>query len=298
MVMRMGTWDKQLPGHHGRNRSKARLKRGTRRARIHLTELEGLESRTLLATIPAATAAGGPQNLSSLVGNVGGTNASQNSSTVVIDPTNPTKLVSVWIDNDPTMAADTDNEFQIVLEAAYSVNSGQSWLPLLGEPIGAFNSAPIVFDPSTSNPTVPYIDDTNPSLGFDQSGNFYILSEYHDASSGTGGSTSGALVLQKFNFNGSTPAAVTFANNVQTPDPFGGGFGFGGGSDYKIVYQWDGAATDEAIDPTMTVDNNLATVPTGVVSEADTFSGNVYVSWTSIDVNTAVPIAGFNAIRI
>ena len=114
---------------------------GTRRARLRLTELEGLESRTLLATIPAATAAGGPQNLSSLVGNVGGTGASQNSSTVAIDPTDPTKLVTVWIDNDPTMAAATDNEFQIVLEAAYSINGGQSWLPLLGEPVNAIDPA-------------------------------------------------------------------------------------------------------------------------------------------------------------
>ena len=56
--MRMGTWDKQLQGPHGRNRSQARLK-GGRKGRPRLVELEGLESRTLLATIPAAAAVGG-----------------------------------------------------------------------------------------------------------------------------------------------------------------------------------------------------------------------------------------------
>ena len=48
----------------------------------------------------------------------------------------------------------------------------------------------------------------------------------------------------------------------------------------------------------MTVDDNLATIPTGVTSQADPYSGNVYVSWTSIDVNTAIPIPAFNPNRI
>ena len=196
--MRMGTWDKQLPGHHGRNRSKARLKRGAK-ARLHLTELESLESRTLLATIPAATAAAGPQNLSNLVGNVGGVNASQNSSTVAVDPTDPTKLVSVWIDNDPTMAADTDNEYP---DRPRGGLLGQ-WRPELAAVAGragasTTSATPSLLDPTTSGPTLPYIDVTNPSLGFDQSGNFYILSEYHDAASGTGGlpAVAGAAKVQ------------------------------------------------------------------------------------------------------
>src|ERR1700735_4969546 len=109
MVMRKGTWDKQLQGHHGRNRSMTRLK-GARKARPRLAELESLESRTLLATIPAPapSTAAGLQNLSNLVGNLGGSGASQSSAAVAIDPTDPTKMVTVWIDNDPAMAAATD----------------------------------------------------------------------------------------------------------------------------------------------------------------------------------------------
>ena len=41
----------------------------------------------------------------------------------------------------------------------------------------------------------------------------------------------------------------------------------------------------------MTVDDNLATLPTGVGLQADPYSGDVYVSWTSIDVNRSIPIA-------
>ena len=62
-------------------------------------------------------------------------------------------------DNDPVMAAATNNGKVVALEAAYSVNSGQTWLPLSGRadqrrgPAGARRSC------STrrlSGPTVPY----------------------------------------------------------------------------------------------------------------------------------------------
>ena len=47
---------------------------------------------------------------------------------------------------------------------------------------------------------------SSPSLGFDDSGNFYILSEYT-------GAVSGALALQKYKFTGSTPTTVNFTTN-------------------------------------------------------------------------------------
>jgi subtilisin-like proprotein convertase family protein len=291
--MGMGTWDKQLQGHHGRNRSKARHK-GARRPRLHLAELENLESRTLLATIPAATATGGPQDLSGLVPDLGGVNASQSSSVVAVDPTDPSKLVTVWVDNDPTLLAATDNIIGGVLEAAYSINGGQNWLPMLGEPIGDnIPPDPELLDPTTSGPTEPYRYVTDPSLGFDQSGNFYILTEYHNSPTAAA-SSSGAVVLQKYTFDNSTPSVEDFTTNEQTPSPYSFA-----PSNLKVIYQWLSSGTnDQAVDPTMTVDDNLATVPNGVISEADPYSGNVYVSWASIDVNTAIPILDFNPNRI
>ena len=143
-----------------------------------------------------------------MFGNAGGSNASQTSSVVAVDPLDPTKLVSVWIDNDPSELPLTDNEIQGVLEAAYSVNAGQSWLPLLGEPTNGLGipSDPELLNPATSVPTVPFEFVSTPSLGFDDSGNFYILSEYSNASTPAASST-GAVVLQKYGFTGSTPAA-------------------------------------------------------------------------------------------
>jgi subtilisin-like proprotein convertase family protein len=299
--MRMGAWDSQLQGHRGAIRPKTRL-REVRKARTRWVELEGLENRTLLATIPAATATAGPQNISSMFGNAGGANASQSSSVVVVDPTNPTKLVSVWVDNDPSELPPTDNIIQAVLEGAYSVDGGQNWLPFLGEPTNG-NGIPVdpeLFDPTTSGPTVPYKYVTDPSMGFDASGNFYILTEYGNAASAAT-ATSGAVVLQKYSFTGDAPAAQTFTSNQQTPNPYGGGFGLGGGgdADLKVIYQWDSSgANDTAIDATMSVDDNLSTIPTGVTSQADAYAGDIYVSWMSVDRNTAVPLANFNPNRI
>ena len=35
----------------------------------------------------------------------------------------------------------------------------------------------------------------------------------------------------------------------------------------------------------MAVDDNLSTIPSGVTSQADPYSGNIYVSWASVDIN-------------
>ena len=65
-----------------------------------------------------------------------------------------------------------------------------------------------------------------------------------------------------------------------------------------MIYEWEASGTnDQAINATMTVDNNLPTIPTSAASVADTYSGDVYVAWTSIDVNTSIPIAPFNPNR-
>ena len=252
----------------------------------------------MLATIPAATpTTAAPNEISSMMGNVGGVNASMSSSVVAVDPLDPSKLVAVWIDNDPTMFADTIGTFESVLEAAYSTDAGGQWNALLAEPINGLGipGDPFLLNPATSGPTVPYTNVSSPSLGFDDSGNFYILSEYTDS---TGGS--GALALQRYLFTGSSPSSYSFAataqnpKNVQTPSPY-----TGFDPHLKIIYQWVHSGTDDqAYNPTMTVDSNLATIPSGVASPADPFSGNVYVSWASIDINTSIPISPFNPNRI
>ncbi len=255
-----------------------------RRGRTHQLSLEGLEVRALMATIPAAAATGSLQNLSQMMANIGGTNASMNSSSIVVDPHDPTKMVAVWEDNDPTMAAVTLGGEVVAIEAAFSVNSGQSWLVLFSEPTNTAGLArqTSLLNPTTSGPTVPYAYQTSPSAGFDDSDNFYILTEYSSGSTGGATAASGALVLQKFNFAGSTPQSVNFNNNEQDPALYSG---FPSTPpNLKVIYQWYSSSNgDGAIDPTMTVDDNVATLPQSVASQQDTSSGNVYVSWTTVD---------------
>ena len=198
--MVMGVSDSLPRGNRGRLRPAAQ-RRKVRRSRLRRMGLEGLEPRTLLATIPAAAATGAPVNLSSLMGNAGGLTTSENSTTVEVNPTNPSKIVAVWIDNDPSMEPPYD--LQTILEGAYTINAGQTWTPLFGEPGSGLPVNPILADPNTDMPVLPYLQVTNPSVGFDRSENFYILDSYHNS-----GGTSGAIVLQKFNFSGDAPLRI------------------------------------------------------------------------------------------
>ncbi len=184
--MRTGTSDFLSQGNGGRLRLNGRPRKA-RKSQNYRIDLEGLESRTLLATLPAATPTTvAPTEISSLMGNAGGVNASESSSVVAVDPLDPSKVVAAWIDNDPTLYADTDHTIESVLEAAYSTDGGAQWNVLLNEPFVGQPSAPNLLDPTTSGGTVPYSEVSSPSLGFDDSGNFYILSEYTDASGKSG----------------------------------------------------------------------------------------------------------------
>ena len=72
------------------------------------------------------------------------------------------------------------------------------------------------------------------------------------------------------NFTGDAPVSVRFHQPT------------GGSAAYKIVYQWL-PADDQAYDPTMAVDDNIAsfTDPTTGEVQTDTGSGNVYIAWAA-----------------
>src|SRR5262249_61325863 len=95
MAMGTGASGNSPRGPRDRNHPKLR-RRGTRKARVQRVDLEGLETRALLATIPAASATAGPQNISSLFGNAGGLTANQGSPVVAVDPPKPPKPVGGW----------------------------------------------------------------------------------------------------------------------------------------------------------------------------------------------------------
>ena len=138
------------------------------------------------------------------------------------------------------------------------------------KPSPHFQATVVLPDPNTNNPVLPYLQITNPSVSFDRSGNFYVLLDEHN-----GGGTSGALVLEKYVFTGDAPVSVRYQQ------PSGGSIG------YNIIYQWLPAG-DLAFDPTMAVDNNIAsfTDPTTGQVQTDISSGNVYVAWAT---GTVIP---------
>ena len=269
--MRTGSSNVQLQRRRGQVLGNGRATKG-RNSRCQQVNLEGLESRTLLATIPAATTTGVPQNLSTSLGNLGGLGASENSPTVVVDPLDPNKLVAVWMDSDP--ALDTPYLVNSVTEGAYSIDGGQLWTPFLGEPGNPAGAPvePILGDPNTHDPEVPYLETTNPTISFDDNGNFFLLDSEHNAAN-----SSGALVLQKYNFQASQPFPEKYSPQT------------GGNALYSVIYQWLPPG-DQALDPVVAVDSNLAsfTDPTTGDVQTDLDTGNIYITWAGV----VVPPAG------
>ena len=139
-------------------------------------DLEGLESRTLLSTIPAATATAAPIDLSGLSSVTSNGNA--NSPTVVVDPYDSQKLIAVW-GVDLSQVTPTPPLTTAVVRGLFSTNGGAGWTFLNGV------SDPL-FDPLTVNNTSPpffYTHVTDPSAGFDSQGNVYILTLQNSAAS-------------------------------------------------------------------------------------------------------------------
>jgi hypothetical protein len=195
-----------------------------------------------------------------------GENASNESAPVVaVDPTNPNNLVAVYTRND---AANAQNNGQtpVYAQGAVSTNGGQSWSPF-GLPGVLADPA---LDQTTGSGTRFFAQETDPSVAFDRNGTFYVVTSQHNV-----GNTSGAIVLQRYNFGGGSPSR-TITN--------------------RVIYQW---GQDQALQPIVAVDNNLATFtdPTTGAIQSDPFAtnapgtagastaGNVYVAWSTIDSN-------------
>jgi hypothetical protein len=104
-----------LRGHL--RRSGSRLPAARKRSRRRVA-LEGLEPRTLLATLPAAT----------ILNRVDVSNGTGDESTpsIAINPANPQILAAAWVRNDPSRGGGNT----VLVEAAFSTNGGASWSSL------------------------------------------------------------------------------------------------------------------------------------------------------------------------
>jgi hypothetical protein len=140
-------------------------------------------------------------------------------------------------------------------------------------------------------------------VGFDRNDNFYVLVDQHNS-----GNTSGALVLSKFSFAGSTPSAEPITNSRPQ---YALGPVFILPSNDNIIYQWT-AGSDAVADPTMLVDDNVAgfsasqshpyaSVNTNQFPGPNPPSfGDIYIAWASIDIKPSLvtDLTSYNPNRI
>ena len=152
--MRTGLSDVVSPKRGRLSRLDSRLKSG-RKARFRRLDLEGLELRTLLATIPAPAATGAPVNLSGLTAaDIGLEDA--DSPVVQINPYDSQEVVAVWVVDIPIVG-------ESFVDGAYTTDGGANWSSL----------------PSGISQTIPGDQATDPGVGFDSKGNVFVMDSQH-----------------------------------------------------------------------------------------------------------------------
>jgi subtilisin-like proprotein convertase family protein len=270
--MRTGSSDTLFNGRRGRSRT-VQPRKNTRMARHRWIDVEGLEARTLLATIPAPAPTlvdGTPLGPVSLTGLTSVTSGGDTySPAVAIDPYDSQKVFAVWgLDLSQLNPPPLGPPLQII-QGAYSADGGTNWsgIGLVSNP---------TLDPLTVNDAIPetYVDANDPSVGWDAAGNVYVLALQSSSTS------DGALILSKYNFSGSTPTNVSLPNQ-------------------GVIYQWV-TGSDAATSPALAVDagthpSSVSSPPAGIPNDPDV--NNVYIAWASIDTQHATPLPDFNPDR-
>ncbi|MEO6811427.1 MAG: Ig-like domain-containing protein [Isosphaeraceae bacterium] len=227
-----------------------------RRSRLRRIALEPLESRTLLAVLPAPLVSG-QATISGPGGN--GSRGDESNPSIAIDRYNPLKQVVVWTRDDPLIGGDTTT----IVEGKYSNDGGQTWSGL-----GSLGGA--MRDPTTPS-TAPknFAQITDASVAFGPGDSVYVLTSQHSTSNATG-----ALVLNTYDFSGTAPVA----------------------SPRTVVREWiqDPVFTPMlAVDDNLPSYSD--TDASGLVrTQTDPYSGTVYIAWASQDAAPALVPTNFN----
>ena len=241
------------------DRSRTRPSRRTpgHKSRLGDLALESLERRALMAVLPPVTVTGQL--------NISGGSGNQVSPSVAIDPNNPQKLVSVWVDDNPANAMN-NGQTPVFIQGAFTINGGQSWTPLSG-----LNNTQIDFNRNQNGGPFFMPRVTDASVAFGPGDQFYVLSMLHNDAD-----ASGEVQLQKYDFAGVNATLKTLAPNIsgKAPTPVTA----------NPVYEWSGL--NPAFKPTLAVDANRSsfndTNSAGqAYDQADPFVGNVYVAWST-----------------
>jgi subtilisin-like proprotein convertase family protein len=225
---------------------------------------EFLEDRTLLSVLP-------PPIVTSAAAIPG--SGSAVSPKIAVDPNNSLVLAAVWT----THGMGTNSSIQ----GQFSTDGGQSWAPFPGT-----LSVPVL-DPttvSTNTPPLTFPQATDPTVGFDRAENIYVAYAEHRVDN-----SAGAIVVQKFHFTGVALTDVTVSvDQIHAPG---------------VIYEWaaaDAAHSDPALNPAMTVDNNLPsyTDPQTKATQTDKFAGTVYVAWNTNNATGNTFTGGINNIKV
>lgn len=236
----------KLFGKDWRHGATAQARR--KQAKIVRLALEQLEDRCLLSVLPSPIVSG-QTPITGLTFAVNGVTDNQNTPSVAVDPLNPLHLATVFGEHVVTSAGES-----VFINGAFSSDGGLTWnqLSLPGNDL----------DPTTTNPTIQFTQSTDATVGFDRNHNFYVSYLEQNASG-----SAGEVTLAKYAFGSSAPIIL---------HPPQGFFG-----DHTVVYNW--AQIDEAVTPTLVVDNNPAmfTDPVSGAVQTDPFAGDVYVAWSN-----------------
>ena len=166
------------------------------------------------------------------------------SPSLAADPLNPNRLVSAFI------RTEDDGGVTNKIVFKFTNNGGQSSFTVEPADLGVNTNlgvtTPTGIDPKASDPEggvfLPFTRVGTPQLTFDRNSNVYLTyAEYNDDN------TSGRIILRRFNFTG-TGFTEDFLNQFDQLEARRG---------ETTIYEW--VDEDEAYNPTVAIDNNLAT---------------------------------------
>jgi subtilisin-like proprotein convertase family protein len=167
----------------GRKKKRAAKSKSRPDVRLYLEQLEDRMAPSVTPVLPEVTVTS--------ASTIGGGFSPQ----IAVDPTNALKIVEVHATNSNTLAG------------SYSVDGGTTWNGfVLPANIKDENIYVPPFTPST-----PLAIASNPSVTWDRDGFFYVVRAEHDAAN-----TSGAIVLDKFDFSGGSPILANSPDPTQT----------------------------------------------------------------------------------
>jgi subtilisin-like proprotein convertase family protein len=262
-------------------RKGTRSKKRSRRDPVHLPRVEVLEDRTLMTTtpspLPAALVATDSQR--PIIDGSNPAIGAASTPSVVADPLDPQHLVMVAV------TGTTVDSTHSGLTGAYSTNGGRDWTLFSPRPAHRLQDDHMGVPPRpgpdpTAFPGLNFTQANSPSVAFDRNHQFYIVFTETNAAQ-----TSGALVLNKYDFTGFSPFVVNYDLDLYQP----------GTQDSATLYRW--VQDDPVLNPIIAIDTNTPsyTDPQTGATTTDYFTNQpIYIAWNTNNTAPTVEFANGN----